>query len=133
MYASQKSNNSINSSNMKDCKIDSGIHFNFNSMVKWDTYKINNDHIIVFIERVSTISFKEQFSIVDIKNKFQDGKLMVRELKIKSEKNESWTELEIETNSSPLKYYYKYIKKTINSKPSKNCFYAFLINKRKIK
>ncbi|MGZ7068156.1 MAG: hypothetical protein ACXVHT_07635, partial [Methanobacterium sp.] len=42
-------------------------------------------------------------------------------------------ELEIETNLSPLNYYHRYIKKIITSKPSKNCFYAFLINRRKIK
>jgi hypothetical protein len=123
----------INTSNIEMQKIDFGIHINFNSIEKWDAYKLNNVHIKTFIEKISTITYEEEYSVIEvIKSKIRDQKLVMREQRINESKNyESVTELDIKTKLSPEEYYHKYIKEKITSKPSENCFYAFSRNKRK--
>lgn len=118
--------NNISDTSSK-CKIDCGIHMNFNSINKWDTYKLKNYHITTFIEKISTITYEEEHSIIEvIKTKIRGQKLIMREIIINKSKNtKSITELKIKTNLSPEEYYKKYIKEKITSNPSKNCFYAF--------
>ncbi|WP_414469050.1 hypothetical protein [Methanobacterium sp. ACI-7] len=121
-----------NFKNSDNSKIDFGLQINFNSIEKWDAYKLNNNHINVFIEKLSTITYEKEYSIIDvIKYKRHGKKFIDREQKFnESKKSKYVTELEVKTNLSLEEYYYKNIKEKITSKPNKECFYALSVNKK---
>jgi len=114
-------------------KIDSGIHFNFNSMEKWAVYKINKSHLQIFIRKIFTITGNDEFHIIDIVKYYRSQKLTIKEYKIfGSGENELFLKLNIKTILEPEEYFHKVIKGIITSKPSIMCYNAlFSINKKK--